>query len=401
MLSQDEVEEGDEEWRRCSCEDCDYFDEWMHKRCWERHHDRPRSKGHTFETASKDFTTELERHQYLQKAKDVVGAGLQATKAFAAQGSAMGFSAGAAILAQSRAVVVPPVPDPTFLQRVLPCVFPPPAAPAPVAAAPLASAEIVQVCGRVTRTNIAVASVVATVEISVMYYKWHSSAITTREFQIATAGAAAGAAGGVFGAWGAGLAMSSPAAASAMAGVGLATGGMGAATIVVISVLLGGALGAGIARGCVATPLVEWFQTKWYGSKYDEEKELLYIIGAAERLNLVQCENPFQFDDKILNSAWRRKALSLHPDQNPLSLYDGEPEDEFEARKARQKAAFELASLDWAALKKYLIDRQAGKWDSWKGLINKRWYQCAGIAGVRMESMIQASKSLPDSPRSS
>lgn len=388
----------------------------MHKLCWEKHHDRPRTATHTFDSGLKDYIEELEKRHILHCAQDGLGAGVEGVKALVAHGGVMGVAGATGIVARNaaeaavanavaRAVpALPLVPDPTFLERVLPMCFSPAAPVAPVAPALALPASqssqqvLHSVCATVNKTNVAVASVIATLEVGWFYKQWCDRKITAREFQIVFAGASSGAAGGVMGAAFASAEITLPAvaawsSASPLAGsLGIVAGGMGPTAIVLLAVLVGGVLGAGVAR-MTSTKLTQFAQKRWYKSKHDEEKELLYIILAAERMNLVQSEHPLGFTEKILNTAWRRRALQHHPDQNPLSRYDeAELEEEFEIRKSCQQTSFELAQIDWIVLKKFLIDRDGplNRWDPWKPLIVKRWAECRGIVSTHLVDMRQS-----------
>lgn len=335
-------------WRRCTHEGCDYENEWMHEKCWLMHHSRPKSKEHTFEAGEIEWSDEMQRQGIISRAQDARGVVL----VMAQQGAAVGIG----------------VPSFICFTRAMPRFFDPQYCGLPLRKALPKALQ----GGGAHATTAIVAGLFACYEIYHCYDDWAKAVTTRREFQVAVSAAIAGGVAGAGGSVAGGAGGVALAASSAAAGTCLATGGVGAAVLVVVCAVVGGMSAAGIGRMGVSK-VVQMVQEWLSGSKYDEERELIHIILASKRMNLVQCQHPLTLTEQDLGSAWRRRAAQFHPDKNRLVQANGEADDKFANRLKKQRGQYDLNTIDWGVLNKFIHERDAGRWQRWETCLVDRW----------------------------
>lgn len=224
--------------------------------------------------------------------------------------------------------------------------------------------------GSAVGANCLVAAAIAGIEIWFCYNEWSKKQLTKKEFQIKVGGAVGAGAGAVGGGF-----VGANIGAGAAAVAGLATGGTGALIVIVIGAVAGSAVGGGCGRA-LGTRTARKFQTMYYQSTSDEEREFSFVIMAASEMGLLRSgHSAWGFTEDHVNKAYRRRCLELHPDQNPLPRDADEAEDAYAERLAIQQANFELLQVHTVALKVFIAARSTPKWAHVEATCKKTWLE--------------------------
>lgn len=190
----------------------------------------------------------------------------------------------------------------------------------------------------------AASAIVVALEIGFSYHQLVNFQISPQEFGIRCAGSVAGGTGAAVGAW-KGLAL----------GAAFGSGFTPLGTIV--CGIVGGLLGSLVVGGA-ARYITE--ATARYCCGEDECRTVLLVGDSLERLGLVSFD-PTLVSQTDVDSAYRRSALSKHPDR--VTKNNNESSDAFELRQRIATKEFTIASHDHLLVSRFIEQRSTPGWE--------------------------------------